>query len=455
MVAFKGIKRKNLGLALALFLACFLLLILLTTEILLRIVSPYNLARIGHVYSENALVYGWGYNPHEVFLVHDPDTQETFGRPLNSHGWRDKDRTYENTRNSYRILILGDSVTFGAIVPAEKIYTRVLEDKLNAEGYNIEVISIGYGGWGTDQAFEALKREGLRYGPDIVIMQFSKNDLSENLHYTNPLTNLRKPFSYLISDDGELVREVNESFQPYYKDGSFKETIVRPVLMRSEILKRIYGLYLKRVEFGDIGKYYIEKKRIFKLINGVGIDKDDDLIRYLSSMEDGYVKKELLVDAIGKYGKEDLRESILRVFEKRFFNDNWNEKRFYITKPQDENSMAWRLYFKLIEEANSLIKKSGGKLAIMSVTGQGGYESDRYWFRISEDEESKINYLSPTRIIKDHFQSSDILAIDNRNKIVRARNDPHPNIKGNEAMAENIYMFLMENFKDELEKHRN
>jgi hypothetical protein len=39
-------------------------------------------------------------------------------------------------------------------------------------------------------------------------------------------------------------------------------------------------------------------------------------------------------------------------------------------------------------------------------------------------------------------------------KYERARNDHHPNVRGNAAIAENIYLYLTENHKDELLKHR-
>jgi lysophospholipase L1-like esterase len=78
---------------------------------------------------------------------------------------------------------LGDSVTFGAIVPAKKNYTRVLGDKLINNGYNVEVINIAYGGWGTDQELEALINEGLRFKPNLIIVQFCKNDITDNAYF--------------------------------------------------------------------------------------------------------------------------------------------------------------------------------------------------------------------------------------------------------------------------------
>ena len=52
--------------------------------------------------------------------MYDPDTGQHYVQRTNNHGWRDRDRTFINHTNSFRILVLGDSVTFGATVPAEK-----------------------------------------------------------------------------------------------------------------------------------------------------------------------------------------------------------------------------------------------------------------------------------------------------------------------------------------------
>ena len=51
-------------------------------------------------------------------------------------------------------------MTFGAVVSDNNMYTRILENTLQSAGYNVEVINISYGGWGTDQELEALNKRG-------------------------------------------------------------------------------------------------------------------------------------------------------------------------------------------------------------------------------------------------------------------------------------------------------
>ncbi len=50
---------------------------------------------------------------------------------VNSKGLREYEYDYEKPPNTYRILVLGDSITFGWGVAFEKTYSKILEKKLN------------------------------------------------------------------------------------------------------------------------------------------------------------------------------------------------------------------------------------------------------------------------------------------------------------------------------------
>ncbi len=118
-------------------------LLIVVIEILLRSFYQAPIATFGLPSNHNGSLYGWGFSPKQMIKISDPDSCDVFIDRTNSHGWRDLDRDYENSKRAYRILVLGDSHTFGLIVPAEKIYTRILERKLRDAGYNVEIISIG------------------------------------------------------------------------------------------------------------------------------------------------------------------------------------------------------------------------------------------------------------------------------------------------------------------------
>lgn len=94
----------------------------------------------------------------------------------NGKGLRDdEEHTYRNDSGGKRIIILGDSHTFGQGVPLEETFGKVLEEKTGAE-----VLNLGVAGYDAGQYYLALKAEGMKYDPDIVVLDFYfLNDIDE------------------------------------------------------------------------------------------------------------------------------------------------------------------------------------------------------------------------------------------------------------------------------------
>lgn len=88
-----------------------------------------------------------------------------------------KDYAYDKPAGMTRILLLGDSFTFGENVSDEEVYANLLEKALN----NTEVINMAVHGYGTDQMLLSLQHEGVKYHPDIVILGFIGQDMERNL----------------------------------------------------------------------------------------------------------------------------------------------------------------------------------------------------------------------------------------------------------------------------------
>lgn len=87
----------------------------------------------------------------------------------NSKGLRGKrDFPYTKNKNKVRILILGDSFTFGDEVSDDETYSAYLQAMLP----DTEIINMGMHGYGHDQMLILLKEEGIKYQPDIVILGF-------------------------------------------------------------------------------------------------------------------------------------------------------------------------------------------------------------------------------------------------------------------------------------------
>ncbi|MBI2564742.1 SGNH/GDSL hydrolase family protein [Candidatus Woesearchaeota archaeon] len=101
---------------------------------------------------------------------------------FNTHGFRDKHSCYDKAKNSFRILLLGDSFTSGLEVDFEKIWGQLLEQQLKSQKFPVDVVNTGVNGWSTEQQSLFLKRDGIKYNPDLVILAYYiGNDQTDNI----------------------------------------------------------------------------------------------------------------------------------------------------------------------------------------------------------------------------------------------------------------------------------
>lgn len=111
---------------------------------------------------------------------------------INALGLRGRD-VEEKTTGALRILILGDSYTFGSGVADDETFSAVLERQL---GEPVEVINAGVPGYGIFQFVELFRRLGPALRPDIVIVTFPTGDV------------LRQPFAR--PEDAESHRRMRQ-----------------------------------------------------------------------------------------------------------------------------------------------------------------------------------------------------------------------------------------------------
>ena len=97
---------------------------------------------------------------------------------VNSHGFRDREYEVPKPPGTYRILVLGDSVTFGHRMPLETTYTKRLESMVADR--NIEVLNFGVGGYDTLREAATLERHGARFEPDLVLVGYCFNDIRDD-----------------------------------------------------------------------------------------------------------------------------------------------------------------------------------------------------------------------------------------------------------------------------------
>jgi hypothetical protein len=102
---------------------------------------------------------------------------------INSLGFRDnREYRLEKAPGTFRILVLGDSVTFGHGASFETTYPYLLEMRLQSWRPDVqwEVWNLGVPGYNTAQELAQLLELGERFAPDLVVVGFYLNDFTAN-----------------------------------------------------------------------------------------------------------------------------------------------------------------------------------------------------------------------------------------------------------------------------------
>jgi hypothetical protein len=102
---------------------------------------------------------------------------------INSLGFRDpREYAVDKPAGAYRILVLGDSVTFGHGAIYDATYPYLLEQRLRQwrSAVDWQVWNLGVPGYNTSQELAYLQRVGPLYRPDLVIVGFFENDLQDS-----------------------------------------------------------------------------------------------------------------------------------------------------------------------------------------------------------------------------------------------------------------------------------
>lgn len=97
----------------------------------------------------------------------------------------------------YRVVILGDSLTFGNYLPVEATYPQLMQQMLDPSAAAYEVLNFGVGGYDVLQESALLEFRGVDYRPDLVVVGFCLNDVgivSPNLEYLDRVREYRSSF---------------------------------------------------------------------------------------------------------------------------------------------------------------------------------------------------------------------------------------------------------------------
>jgi lysophospholipase L1-like esterase len=130
---------------------------------------------------------------------------------INRDGIRDRDFPLDKPAGTFRIAAVGDSVTFGLGLELEDTWPKQLERELRKTDPRVEVINFGVMGYNTPQEAERIQDKVLKYSPDLIIVDYSLNDIGIFSRERRVLGTYRGFDSYLTTGIGFIDRLLSHS----------------------------------------------------------------------------------------------------------------------------------------------------------------------------------------------------------------------------------------------------
>lgn len=202
--------RNTILLVFSLVLACLL------GEVAVRVLAPEWAPRTPRItkFWQYHSRYGWAHVPNTSggFSAYGFDTTVS----INEKGFRGPNIGYERNAEVKRVLVLGDSLTWGFGVN----YENTFASRINQGSPQLELVNLGVSGYSTDQELLLYLDEGRKYKADMVVIVVAGNDIGGNMRTTAYFI-YRKPAFRLQGDDLQLVN------QPVGKVSWIKRVVVQ------------------------------------------------------------------------------------------------------------------------------------------------------------------------------------------------------------------------------------
>jgi GDSL-like Lipase/Acylhydrolase family len=198
---FGVLSKMAAGLLVALVLFCAGSLRLLATRWQDAVVNTWLVIASGFAtYLVCDLSLGWLLNPRQTFpgapdpVVHHrmlPEARWEMIKPdfrvpftTNNVGLRGPKLDPHKSDDLCRILVLGDSFTFGVGVRNDQTFSALLERALNKRAsFKVEVLNAGVNSYAPILEYLFFKTHGVLWNPDVVVLAFDMSDLEQEQYY--------------------------------------------------------------------------------------------------------------------------------------------------------------------------------------------------------------------------------------------------------------------------------
>lgn len=145
--------------------------------------------------------------------------------------------------NVYRIIVIGDSFTFGLGVELNESYLKQLENILNSKSknYEYEVLNMGIPGYTTLQEISFLIEKGIKYNPNMIVLEYLSDDIMNKSEYMEIRAEIIRKHNrteesktWNTVDEFEAIYEKIVSQRPFEKSW---ETVGTPLKILNNITK--------------------------------------------------------------------------------------------------------------------------------------------------------------------------------------------------------------------------
>jgi len=147
-------------------------IIFYSLQALIAIVAVISVDRLLLYFEPGLSLAAVMFPPQSKLEVNTPEF--SYVASINSMGFRDHEVIDSNT--NFRILVLGDSFTYGWGVPLDKTWIKQLEEKLNQQGFDVEVVNLGKPGAGPVEFAQIAEIAIPLLQPDMVMIALQQTD---------------------------------------------------------------------------------------------------------------------------------------------------------------------------------------------------------------------------------------------------------------------------------------
>ncbi len=144
---------------------------------------------------------------------------------INSKGIRDKEIPFEKPIGEFRIVVLGESNVFGEGLNYGERLTDIIEQALD----KVEVINMAVWGFGMDQSFLQLQRDGFKFNPDLVILFIPISDFVERCKFYSMVDRFKPRFILNEAKDTLVLQELS-----FFKSKFNTKAVSRPIRQESD-----------------------------------------------------------------------------------------------------------------------------------------------------------------------------------------------------------------------------